>query len=360
MENNAKKRQRPGRANIKLEDVAIHAGVSPATVSRFLNNPKVVSEEAKKRIKAAIATLGYMPHRAARALASNHSRTIGAVVPTLDNAIFSRQIMAFQNRLAFNGYTLLLAVSEYDADSEFQQARVLLEHGVEALMLVGERRSAEFYSLLTRVGVPFVNTWLYRSDSIHPCCGFIHDSTQQVLVDHLVGLGHRRLSVITGQPENNDRVATRLNAIVAALESHGLDLDPRCVINTHYSYADGREALRRLMALDEQPTAVLAGNDVLASGVLFEAHSQGIDVPGHLSVTGFGDLAISEHLYPPLTTIRTPKEEIGEAAADFLIARLAGRETPDRTELPARFCLRASTGPAATPALAHGIGGDGF
>lgn len=341
-----KRRARAGGAAIKLDDVAKNAGVSTATVSRFLNSPRLVGEAAKIRVERAIASLGYMPHRAARALASSRSRTVGAVVPTLENAIFSSHIMSFQNRLAQDGYTLLLAASEYDEDAEFQQARVLLEHGVDALMLVGERRSTKFYEMLAKVGVPFVNTWLYRVDSLYPCCGFDHGRTQQILVDHLVAHGHRRFCVVTGDPLKNDRVAARLNAIITALDGHGLELDPRAVIQTRYSYGEGRAALRKVLLLDPSPTAVLAGNDVLASGVLFEARDLGIDVPGELSVAGFGDLPIAEHLSPPLTTIQTPKEEIGYAAAEYLLCRLAGRGANAHTELQTRFSLRSSTGPA--------------
>jgi LacI family transcriptional regulator len=332
---------------VTLQHVAEKAGVSTATVSRFLNDPPLVSDGIKERVEAAILALGYIPHRAARALASNRSQTVGAVVPTLDNAIFSRHITAFQQRLARSGYTLLLATSEYEAQTEFQQARVLLEHGVDALMLVGERRSEEFYALLERARVPFITTWVYRPDSPHPCCGFDHELALKQSVDHLVELGHERFGVVTGLAERNDRVAARLTGIHKALGAHGLALDERLVFGCGYSYEAGREGLRRLLAVDPALTAIIAGNDVLASGVLFEARAQRIGVPERLSVVGFGDLEIAKQTDPALTTVHTPKEEIGNAAAAYLLERLMGLNPPERIELDTWLCIRQSTGPAA-------------
>lgn len=340
-----RRRSRPGGPTSTLADVARLAGVSTATVSRYLNSPRLVGGTTGRQIAEAVAALGYIPHHAARALASHRSKIIGAIVPTLDNAIFSAQIMSFQRHIGQAGYTLLLAASEYDAEAEFKQAHALLERGIEALMLVGERRSPAFYELMARMNVPFVNTWLYRPDAPHPCCGFPHAAAQRLLVDHLTGLGHRRFGVITGHPETNDRVLARLRAIVCALQEAGVTLDPDYVVQTDYSFIAGRRALGRLMALDPAPTAVIAGNDVLASGALFAAADMGIGVPDRLSVVGFGNLPIAEQLAPPLTTLQTPKAEIGRAAADYLLARLAGETPPKHVELQVRLCLRGSTGP---------------
>lgn len=345
MEKARRTRLRRQNGAAKLDDVAAHANVSTATVSRFLNDPARVSPTAKERIKAAIDALGYMPHSAARALASNRTRTVGAIVPTLENAIFSAQIMSFQDRLQRDGYTLLLAASEYDPESESKQARVLLERGVDALMLVGQRRSPEVYGLITRLQIPYINTWLYDPDASHPCCGFDHDEAQGILVEHLVSLGHTRFGVLTGDVERNDRASARVACIRSRLGRHGIKLQQSAIVGSAYSFEAGRAALRRLLAAEPEITAVLAGNDVLAIGVLFEAKALGITVPQRLSVVGFGDLPISEHLDPPLTTVRTPKEEIGEAAAEYLLARLAGLEAQECIRLETRFCLRGTTHP---------------
>lgn len=343
-----KKRRRAGRGNgaAKLGDVALRAGVSTATVSRFLNDPARVGATAQERIQAAIDALGYVPHSAARALASHRTRTVGAIVPTLENAIFSAQVMSFQHRLQEEGYTLLLAASEYDPGVEERQVRVLLERGVDALMLVGERRSADLYDTLHGRGIPFVNTWIVRPDAPHPCCGFDHDVAQGLLVEHLVGLGHRRFGVVTGDVTRNDRAASRVAAIGRRLMRHGILLDDESIIASPYTFDAGGAVLRGLLTIKPAITAVLAGNDVLASGLLFAAKAAGIEVPGRLSIVGFGDLPIAEHLDPPLTTVRTPKEEIGRAAADYLLGCLAGANPPDRVVLETRLCIRGSTAPA--------------
>ena len=141
----------------RLSDVAKLAGVSAATVSRAINSPDKVSAELRARVAAAVDRLHYVPHGAARALASRRSRTIGAVVPTLVIAIFAAGVVALQNRLNASGYTLLFASAEYDLAKVAQEVRALVERGVDGLVLVGALHAPEVYALLQRNRIPFVN-----------------------------------------------------------------------------------------------------------------------------------------------------------------------------------------------------------
>jgi len=328
--------------SVGISDVAAAAGVSTASVSRFMHNPMRVSPKLRDRVEAAIKELNYIPHRAGRALASRQSLIVGAIVPTLDNAIFSRQVMAFQQNLRDAGYTLLLATSEYNPELEFRQARVMLEHGVDALMLVGQKRGSEFYEMLERATIPFITTWIYNKHSIYPCCGFSHETAMKRVVDYVLELGHRNICVVTGFANVNDRVAARLKGIRKALKEHGLELQQDRIAYSEYTFDAGGEALARLLEKGERPTAILCGNDILAGGVLTEARKRNIKVPEELSVMGFGDLDIAAQLDPPLSTVRTPKAEIGEAAATYLLDSLAGRKPESRIEVDIKFCWRDS------------------
>lgn len=337
-----------GRRDVRLSDVAQAAGVSTASVSRALNSPTKVSQQVLLRVNKAVEDLGYIPSHAGRALASRRSYTVGAVVPTLDNAIFARQIMAFQQRLDDANLTLLLATSEYNPDQEFKQARVLIERGVDALMLVGQKRSRAFYRMLRQADIPFINTWRYDPKSPYPCCGFDHALALEKVVDHLVRLGHTRIAAVTGFPKVNDRVAARLQAIHCALEKYSLNLDSTMIISANYTYESGRHSFRDLIQRSNPPTAIIGGNDILAAGMLSEARHLGIRVPDQVSITGFGDLEMAANTEPPLTTVRTPKKQLGEAAADYLIRVLGGDSPPKQIELASVFCERGTTGPAPT------------
>jgi LacI family transcriptional regulator len=324
--------------------VAKVAGVSPATVSRVINSPEKVSAALRERVGAAVEKLHYVPDGAARALASRQSRTIGAVVPTLDIAIFAAGVAALQARLNDAGFTLLVTNAEYDQKQEAQEVRALIERGVDGLVLVGGGHAPEVYKLLRRRGIPYVNTYHYDSDQKHPCIGVDHRSAAGRVVDYLFDLGHREFAVITSPVAHNDRIAARRDGFVERLTAHGVKPAARRVHEVPYSMADGRIALRSVVEGRRRVTAVMCTNDVLAIGALFECRALGVAVPRALSVTGFDDLDLAMHMDPALTTVHVPAGEIGQRAADLILARIDRIEVPERVELAANLILRASTG----------------
>ncbi|WGF87835.1 LacI family DNA-binding transcriptional regulator [Marinivivus vitaminiproducens] len=358
-----RRRRRPSASElrVRLSDVAAEANVSAATVSRYLNTPAIVSEAVRQRVAVAIERLGYVPDGAARALASQKTRIVGAIVPTIDHAIFSRAIFSFQKRLAENGYTLLLATHEYQPDIESRQVTAFLEKGIEGLMLVGERRPEAIYDLLASRRVPFINTWLYRPDAPYPCCGFDHVEALHRVVNHLAGLGHRRIGIVTGITSLNDRVATRLEGIRRGLKENDIAFNPAYLVECRYSVEEGRKSAHHLLQCSPPPTAIICGNDVLAVGVLFHCLDAGLAVPADISIIGFGDYELSSQLSPPLSTVHVPKDAIGRLAAEYLLGRIDGTAKHDHIRLETELCLRGTTAkPAAgsrrsTPARSEKI-----
>ena len=328
----------------RLSDVAKVAGVSPATVSRVINSPEKVSAELRERVGAAVEKLHYVPDGAARALASRQSRTIGAVVPTLDIAIFAAGITALQERLSEAGYTLLLANAEYDPKKAAQEVRALVERGVDGLVLVGGSHAPDVYKLLLNRRIPYVNTYHYGSDKKHPCIGVDNRLAAGRVVDYLYDLGHRDFAVITSPVKDNDRIAARRDGFLEQLAAYGVKAPARRVLEVPYTMADGRIALRSVVEGRRRITAVICTNDVLAIGALFECRALGVAVPQALSVTGFDDLDLAMHVDPALTTVHVPAREIGQRAADLILARIDQTEVPERVELAANLILRASTG----------------
>ena len=332
-------------SRVTIEEVAAAAGVSIATVSRALNAPHLVSEALRERVAWAVSRLGYLASGPARALATRRSQSLCAIVPTLTNTIFADAIEAFQRRIEAEGYILLLASSDYDAEKEIRKVRIMLERGIDGLMLVGVTHGPPLYRLLEGTGVPFVQTWAPPSASRHPTIGYDNAALARLVVDHLVGLGHREFGIVTGLTRHNDRVAARVKGIHQALAAHGLSVPPGRVVHSPYSVSDGRAALRTLRDRGTLPTALIANNDILAYGLLFEAQALGIAVPGQLSIVGAGDLDLAAHLSPPLTTIRSPKTQIGTLAAEHLLARIAGIEPAAPVELAVELVPRGTTGP---------------
>jgi LacI family transcriptional regulator len=328
-----------------IVDVARVAGVSVATVSRALSRPERVRPETVARVRGVATRLGYVPHRAARALVSRRSSTIGAVVPTVDNAIFAKAIQSLQFALDERGYRLLVAFNEYDLARETAQVRAMIEHGVDGLVLVGRAHDDATMALVRARGVPFVHTWIFDATDPDPCIGFDNRRAMIRLANHLADLGHRRFAVVSGVTRGNDRAAERLAGVREALAARGLELPAASVVERPYGIAEGRSALGLLLAQRPAPTAVICGNDVLAFGVLFEALARGIDVPRSLSITGFDDLDLSAQLTPALTTMRVPSAEMGRRAAEFLLSRVSGDTVPDKVELEAGLIVRGTTAP---------------
>lgn len=336
--------QRRSNGNIRVADVAAAAGVSSASVSRALNGTGPVSAEVRKRIQRVAEELGYVPNGAAKALATQRTQTIGVIVPTLENSNFAIMAESAQRCFKLNGYQMLVSSSDYSADQEREQIRALVSHGVDGLILVGAKRSADVIEYLQARRTPFVVTWTLAQDNI-PSVGFDNAAAAERLVSHLLDLGHTQIGVIAGLTTHNDRATDRLRGVRAALEMRGLNVPRELLIERPYRIAEGQIALRALLELRPRPTAVFCGNDQLAFGALIECSRQKIDVPRELSIVGFDDLEYASQIIPSLTTIRVPAEDIGLRAAELLLARLSGKPSPTVVPIEVSLVVRESSGP---------------
>ncbi|MBL8359084.1 MAG: LacI family DNA-binding transcriptional regulator [Rubrivivax sp.] len=341
-----------------IGDVARRAGVSTATVSRVVNQPDSVREIPRAKVEAAIAQLGYVPHAGARTLKSRRTGTIGAIFPTVDNAIFAKAIDALQHRLAEAGHQLLIATHDYSPATEESQAVNLLTRGADALVLCGTGQRPALLARLRARGVPVVHVMSWPPPPGLACVGFDNARAMAPVVRYLMDLGHRRIAMLAGLTRDNDRAAARLTGVRAALEAAGLPLPAGRVVERRYALAEAREGLQRLMEATPPPTAIVCGNDVLAFGALFEAQRLGLQVPRDLSIVGFDDLELASHVQPALTTVHVPAETMWRRAAEHVLALLDGREPPPAAEVEVSFVVRGSTGPVATRASkgAHAAG----
>jgi len=327
-----------------LKDVARRANVSTATVSRYCNSPEKIRPNMRMRVETAIAALGYTPHGAARALALQRTNTIGAVVPTLDSAIFATTLQTLQTELAASGRTLVFAVSGYDPARELGQVENLVVRGVDGVMLTGESRSPAVYALLERYGIRYASTYVHHPASRHPTIGFDNRRAMHKVVGYLHDLGHRSFAMIAGIAEGNDRAGERIAGTVEALAQRRLKVDPARILERPYSIPAARGALRILMTGPQPPTAIVCGNDVLALGALLEATAMGLRVPEDISITGFDDLDLAREIPPGLTTVHAPLVEMGRLTARYLLETASEGAAVAHLELPAELVVRGSTG----------------
>jgi LacI family transcriptional regulator, galactose operon repressor len=331
--------------SVGLRDVARVAGVSTATVSRAMNSPETVSEELRARVASVVRHLGWVPHGAARALATRRTGTIGAVFPTLTHGDFARAIQALQGELSKSGYTLLLACSEYNFDQEYEQVRKLIERGVDALLLVGEAHHSDLSELLQKKQIPYVNTFVYNPATHGTSVGPDNRKALYELTRYLIDLGHRSFGVVAQTSHNNDRAEARLKGIRDALAERSIAIQPRHFVQGFWGINEGRQLFRRLVQQKPWPTAVICGNAYLTVGALLESQAMGIAVPDVMSIVGYDDIEIMSELPIPLTTVRVLSDDVGRRAAKLLIAKIEGHDIGDNFECAAEIVVRRSSGP---------------
>ena len=333
---------RSDRTSPTLDDVAKKAGVSTATVSRCLNSPKLVVEATRVRVMDAVESLGYTPNFGARVMAAKRTFTIGAIIPTMENAIFARGIQAFQEELHERGYTLLVSSSAYRPDIEEEQIRSLVARGADGLLLIGYDRNPATYEYLSRQGVPALVAWAFSKDAQTPSIGFDNCASMQRLTQEVIKLGHRKIGAISGVTKGNDRAVQRLKGIQDGVKAAGGDVEIIATIETPYEIENGANAFERLMNMPQRPSVVMCGNDVLGVGALTRARKLGVKVPQDVSITGFDDIELARIVDPELTTVHVPHREMGRKAAIALVNMVENSDAGASIELQSSLRLRGS------------------
>ncbi|MCP4183718.1 MAG: substrate-binding domain-containing protein [Hyphomicrobiales bacterium] len=302
-----------------LEDVARVAGVSTATVSRSLNSPNSVAKNTLLRVKSAVDQLGYSPNFGARALAAKRTNAVGAVIPTMENAIFARGLQAFQETLFENGSTLLVASSSYQREREEVQIRSLIAGGADAILLIGEDRREGIYEFLKKRGIPYVLAWNFRQDSDHCFVGFDNRAAAREMAIKVLKLGHTKIGMIAGLTLENDRARDRVTGVREAISEFNISERDFCLKEAQYDFTSAGDAVETLLENGPRPTAIICGNDILAIGATKRLKSLGLCVPQDISITGFDDIEVSSIIEPELTTVHIPHREMGKIAAEQLL-----------------------------------------
>ena len=326
-------------------DVAREVGCSIATVSRALNQPSRVRPVVRERVVEAATRLSYVPNGSARALRSSRSRLMGAVIPTLSHAIYARLIASLQSRLTIVGVSLLHVAVGYDLKLEAQHIRLLLEQGVEAIVLVGAHHRPESFALLRDREIPFILTYAVAENPGVAFAGFDNFKAGSMAARYLVDLGHRKLAMIAGVTKSNDRAAERVRGFLHAADQVGIGREGIEVIEAPYRMNSGEAGLRLILERHPDVTAVFCGSDILAVGAMKECRQRGLRIPEDLSIIGFDNLELAEYLWPPLTTIAIPAEIMGDRAADYLLAGPKERPLHARVELETQLIVRGTTAP---------------
>jgi len=330
-----------------MKQVAERAGVSTTTVSHVINRTRVVSKEVQDRVQAVIQELHYIPSAVARSLKNDKTHTLGMLVPNSSNPYFAELIQGIEDAAFRLGYNIILCNSYDDPKKQAAYIRVLLEKRIDGLILVSSGSDRELTRLLSDEKIPKV---LVDRELAGVRADFVetdHEQGGYLATKYLIELGHTDIACVSG-PQDLLSSSARVAGYRRALRDAHIRPRADHLVYSDFTSRGGYEAFRKLLALKKRPTAVFAGNDLMAIGGICAAHAQGVQVPRDLSVVGYDDIALASYCNPPLTTISQPKRRIGELTAHILVDRLADVATPLRRELlqPA-LVARASTAPPA-------------
>ncbi|MFM2118679.1 MAG: hypothetical protein RL722_147 [Pseudomonadota bacterium] len=316
--------RRGGASAVTLADVAALAGVSPITASRALRGTRGVDPALVERVKAASTKLGYVPDPAARALASRRGTYVAMLVPALSNALFVDLIEAAQASLRARGYQALLGITHYDPAEEEQLIREFLQHRPAGLLLTGAEQTEAARALVQAANLPVVRMMTLADRPGSHCVGLSQFDAARAMTAHLLARGRRRIGFVAVQLDA--RTLQRRDGWRAAMREAGL-YEPALEISSAApsSIALGGALFSQALAADPALDALFFCNDDLAHGALFAAARLGIAIPQRLAVAGFNDVVGSDQLVPALTTIRTPRAEIGRQSARLLLDLMDGQ-----------------------------------
>ncbi|WP_176046506.1 LacI family DNA-binding transcriptional regulator [Burkholderia sp. BCC1644] len=305
--------------SVTLIDVARVAGVAPMTVSRALNRPELVRSDTQKKVLDAVRATGYVPNLLAGGLASNRSRLVAILLPTIANSIFADTVQAIMDGLAASGYQTLLGLTAYSKAREEALVEAILGRRPDGIVLAGTNHTRATIKRLSKANIPVVEIWDLTDKPIDMMIGFSHEQVGTDVTRHLVGKGYKRFGIVS---VDDPRGLRRCESVKLELARQGLAPPAFEVLPAPATLQAGREGLRRMLAT-AAPDVVVCSSDTLAQGVLAEAASRGLDVPRDLAVMGFGDLSTAAHVHPSLSTVRIDGTTIGAKTAEALLARLA-------------------------------------
>ncbi len=333
-----------------LRDVARLAEVHPGTVSRALNpeTRRLVNEETARRVMEAAAALDYRPNPIARGLKTNRSYTIGVLVPDLMNPLFPPIVRGIQDRLEQAGYTPLIANTDNNRERERNDFEAMRARQVDGVITATARLDHGVLDEMAAAGLPIVLVNRRLEDGALASATVDDHEGARLAVEHLAALGHTAIAHVGG-PQEVSTGHSRYEGFVDAMGQAGLEVDDALVrFGRAFTEREGERLCHELLESGARPTAIVAGNDLMALGCYDVFAASGIDCPGEISVVGFNDMPFSERFSPPLSTIRIPHYEIGSRAAELLLDQLQQPDSAERPQvvLTPQLVVRSSSAPA--------------
>jgi LacI family gluconate utilization system Gnt-I transcriptional repressor len=306
-----------------IDQVAAAAGVSTATVSRFFNSPDKLKEKTARRVKDAVNHVGYVPNLLAGGLASNRTRVVAAIIPSMTQSIFASTIQSLTDVLANEGYSVMLGLSGVADEHVTQLMLSTIGRRPDGIILTGPTLDPVARSQLRRTGIPTIETWDLPEDPIDLVVGLSHEAVGIAVARHALARGRRRAFMISA---TGVRALARRYGFSRTMLAGGAPEPVTATFVGATTFGHGRSALAAHLDGGARPDLVVCSSDWSAHGALEELQRRGIRVPDDIAVVGFGDLEFAAEVTPALTTVKIDGAVIGKQAAKFLMLRTQGKK----------------------------------
>lgn len=330
---------------MRIKDIAKEAGVSTATVSHVINNTKFVSDETREKVQKAIKKFDYHPNTHAQSLALGKSKMIGLLVSDIANPFFPEIIKSVESAVFSNGYSLILLNTDYDTKRAVEYVHRLIQMRVAGIILMNSEFDQSFVkeAKLRRTSIVFHDQHIV--DEKMSTIILDYDVGISEAVQHLVSLGHTDIAHIAGSHEIYSAVI-RENAFKAAVKKFVRSAGKPRIFEGDFRFEGGRHAARRILAEKKRPTGVVVANDMMALGAMQEFKAAGLSIPGDISIIGFDDISFASLSEPPLTTVCSPRVEIGRRAVEALLLTVdRPHQLGVEIKIPTYLITRGSTAP---------------
>lgn len=325
--------------SLRLEDVAVLAGVSTATVSRYMNNPTRVATATRARIKAAVEQTGYIPNLMAGALAGNRSKLIAVLVPDIAQSMFNDTVEAMIDELAVDGNNVVLALTGADNSRLNTEIDMALARRVDAIVLTGIVSDEDVRRRLQAASMTVIETWGLPEKPIDVAVGFSHRDAGAEMARFIRSRGYRRPHLVVPRSTRSER---RASAFAARWIADGGSEPSRTEVNVPSHFGQGRLSFRALSDFAVRPDVVVCGSDWIAQGLIVEAQAAGIRVPEDLAVTGFGNLRLAGDMRPTITSVEVDGGRIAREVMRVLRARAGNAPIETRIDVGFKIIARES------------------
>lgn len=330
---------------VTIKDVANLAGVSPATVSRVINNSSLVKEETAEKVNEAIDKLNYQINESARALRTNSSSLIGVIGAGMDNPFLMKLLKGVETSAKENDYNLIFGDSEGELDQELKYLNIFNQKNVDGLIIITASIYNNLLEEIKNKGIPAVFASGYVNDNEIPCISVNNSRAAEEVIDYLYDLGHRKFGIVRGTYSDLVTSGERIKGVKSSFQKNKIDFNSVPIYEGNFSFESGFLAAKKILNAEPDTTAIFCFDDKMAIGAIRAAEKLGYHIPNDLSIIGFDDVELASYVKPSLSTVRQSGYKMGYRAMEFLKQVIAGEDPGKLKEfLPHQLKIRESSG----------------